>query len=89
MIKNRESACLSRKRKKEYVQTLEESIQNEKKINEKLRAENQKMKDRILVLETEVWKCLFYSYSRMLGHIKFPSLRVLLYFYRHNDRQFL
>lgn len=56
MIKNRESACLSRKRKKEYVQALEESIEDEKKKNETLRAENQTMKDRILVLETEVRK---------------------------------
>ena len=54
MIKNRESACLSRKRKKEYVQTLEESLVEEKKINELLKTENLRMKEKILALETEV-----------------------------------
>lgn len=54
MIKNRESACLSRKRKKEYVTTLEDSLNEAKKENDGLKQENQKLKDKVLVLETEV-----------------------------------
>ncbi len=54
MIKNRESACLSRKRKKEYVTTLEDSLNELKSENDSLKQDNQKLKDKVLVLETEV-----------------------------------
>lgn len=53
MIKNRESACLSRKRKKEYMQTLEESLKQVKDQNENLKKENLSLKEKVLVLETE------------------------------------
>jgi hypothetical protein len=53
MIKNRESACLSRKRKKEYMQTIEENLQEVTLLNESLKKQNQELKERILVLEAE------------------------------------
>lgn len=54
MIKNRESACLSRKRKKEYIQNLEESLKQIKEQNNTMNLENQELKEKNLVLETEV-----------------------------------
>jgi len=53
MIRNRESACLSRKRKKEYMQTLEERLAEMANKNDELKKENQELRDKILVLETE------------------------------------
>ena len=54
MIKNRESACLSRKRKKEYVLNLEDSIKDANEQNKTMKLENQELKKKNLVLETEV-----------------------------------
>ena len=53
MIKNRESACLSRKKKKEYVTNLEEELNNVAKENADLKEENNALKKRVGELEHE------------------------------------
>ncbi|XP_029640795.1 cyclic AMP-dependent transcription factor ATF-6 alpha [Octopus sinensis] len=53
MIKNRESASLSRKRKKEYLQNLETTLNEFTKQNDELQKENQKLKNKIFLLESE------------------------------------
>ncbi|KAL0126586.1 hypothetical protein PUN28_005148 [Cardiocondyla obscurior] len=47
MIKNRESACLSRKKKKEYVSSLEKEISELKEENKQLKTENAVLKQRL------------------------------------------
>ena len=53
MIKNRESACLSRKKKKEYVTNLEDQMNQIVRENKELRQENETLKSRVRELESE------------------------------------
>ncbi|XP_053987006.1 cyclic AMP-dependent transcription factor ATF-6 alpha isoform X1 [Hylaeus volcanicus] len=51
MIKNRESACLSRKKKKEYVSSLEKQISELQHENKQLKMENTNLKQKLAGLE--------------------------------------
>lgn len=53
MIKNRESACLSRKKKKEYLSTLEDRVKACVQENETLKQENEQLKQTIGALRSE------------------------------------
>uniref|UniRef100_A0A0N7ZAD2 BZIP domain-containing protein n=1 Tax=Scylla olivacea TaxID=85551 RepID=A0A0N7ZAD2_SCYOL len=53
MIKNRESASLSRKKKKEYLNSLELKFADLESENKKLKEENLRLQQRVAHLETE------------------------------------
>jgi len=53
MIKNRESACISRKKKKEYVTLLEEQIKALSSENQMLMNENVNLKEKVKELQAE------------------------------------
>ncbi|XP_037801380.1 cyclic AMP-dependent transcription factor ATF-6 alpha-like isoform X4 [Penaeus monodon] len=53
MIKNRESACLSRKKKKEYVMALEGNITELQNENKRLKEDNIRLQQKVSSLESE------------------------------------
>lgn len=57
MIKNRESACLSRQKKKNYMTSLEQQIAELGDDNKTLRTQNTFLRDRIQQLESLVCVC--------------------------------
>lgn len=78
MIKNRESACISRKKKKEYVTLLEDQIKALSNENLVLRNENENLKEKVRELQTEksMWTD---SILRSSGGKKVTAMFALLF----------
>ena len=72
MIKNRESACLSRKKKKEYVTNIEDQLNGLIKENRLLKQDNEVLRQRVRELEAE--KNQFWS-SGGVSKIMGPNAR--------------
>ncbi|XP_078502006.1 cyclic AMP-dependent transcription factor ATF-6 beta isoform X2 [Lissotriton helveticus] len=79
MIKNRESACQSRKKKKEYMQGLESRLQDALSENEQLRRENTILKKKLESVLRENTEMKFGSNNR-----KVVCVMVLLLFIAFN-----
>ena len=72
MIKNRESACLSRKKKKEYVTNIEDQLNGLIKENRVLKQDNEVLRQRVRELEAEksqYWTSA--SVSKVIGKRNF------------------
>ncbi|KAK8748697.1 hypothetical protein OTU49_015952, partial [Cherax quadricarinatus] len=83
MIKNRESASLSRKKKKEYLTALEGNITDLQKENQKLKEENSRLHQRITSLEA-VCASLRQSVSRSPSRKTTTALFALIFLFSLN-----
>ncbi|KAM0728696.1 Cyclic AMP-dependent transcription factor ATF-6 alpha [Formica fusca] len=72
MIRNRESASLSRKKKKEYVSSLEKRIDELMQENTQLKSENKTLKQRLLEMEDSITDDNKYKHKRK--HLSFKPL---------------
>ncbi|EEZ97991.2 cyclic AMP-dependent transcription factor ATF-6 beta [Tribolium castaneum] len=82
-IKNRESACLSRKKKKDYLTSLENQVKDLTTENQQLKLENQQLKERLKKYEsnpsqssnikTGIVLCMFlFSVAFNLDYVRNP-----------------
>ncbi|XP_044258357.1 cyclic AMP-dependent transcription factor ATF-6 alpha [Tribolium madens] len=82
-IKNRESACLSRKKKKDYLTSLENQVKELTTENQQLKLENQQLKERLKKYEskpsqnsnikTSIVLCMFlFSVAFNLDYVRNP-----------------